>query len=73
MLVIRTPNSIIAETVWYVNDNRPAINFHDVEEIQANGHELHHIYRRFENIPATVGVSVVHWYGDTAKFIVSNL
>lgn len=44
-----------------------------VISIQADGHELEFIAKNFSNIPIPKTNSVVIWYGEMARFILSNI
>lgn len=72
-------------SIFFKNDKLPIIDWHvgevfpifpvDVLDaivmVQADGHELEHIYEKtnWVRIPRPV----VKWFGDDAKFIVANL
>ena len=45
---------------------------HTVREIQADGKELRWILQNVQCVPKTI-LTVQSWFGDDAKFIVSNL
>ena len=44
----------------------------NVTSIQADGDELEHIIKTFENVPIRKNGRVVNYFGDMAKFIVEN-
>lgn len=58
---------------WHIGERRPDITPSHVTEVQADGDELTYIGERFTNLPVDRLGSVVRWFGDHAKFIVSNL
>lgn len=57
----------------FYSDGETTEDFPDVIEIQADGHELEHIRKRFTNIPDVPGARVVTWSGDIARFIYNHL
>jgi hypothetical protein len=61
---------------WHLGEEKPVnvshVNIREVEEIQADGEELIEVLEKFSNIPRTTN-RVQRWFGDLAKFIVSNL
>ena len=62
---------------WHVGDGIPS-GFDDVCEVQADGHELDLILKRFPNLPIAKYENgdlkrVMLWSGDFAKFIYHNL
>jgi hypothetical protein len=58
--------------LWYVGGS-PWITGKEVTAIQADGHELEAIRKKFTNIPDAPGERVVLWRGEIAQFIVDNL
>lgn len=63
-----------SEISWNIGDDVSTLLYASkVVEIQAYGDELELIIKRFNNIPTPTNCRIVNWFGDTAKFIVSNL
>ncbi len=58
--------------VWHVGKQNLPVAMSEIIAIQADGDELEHIKNKMSNIPMTDS-RCVRWYGDMAKFIVSNV
>lgn len=62
---------------WHVGESNPlqagGVRFHQVAEVQADGHELDWINENMSLPRQAWGIRVVSWYGDDAKFIAGNL
>jgi hypothetical protein len=59
-------------TSFWLGSDMKVIDATKVTEVQADGGELAHIINYMENIPYSKNRAVQTWYGDLAKFIVSN-
>lgn len=71
---------------WHIGEQIP-LDYHDmmnVQQIQADGHELEHIIKKFTILINSKGLSIVtipinpnqrvhRWFGDIAKTICANL
>lgn len=76
MLVITMKEGTVGrkEHEWHIGEPRPSgLNLLQVQEIQADGDELDHIKRNFDNLPIANHVRVVRWYSEHARFILSHL
>lgn len=63
------------ELNWHIGEKKPMTfgePYMDIAEVQADGHELNYIRKRFINLPDIKG-GVVSWKGDWAQFIYDHL
>lgn len=62
---------------WHVGDSKPSFTVAEiakVECVQADGDELAYLdSSKFVNLPMVLGIRVMRWFGNHAKFIVANL
>lgn len=66
-------NKIYGKEVRYVGQKTYLTEIDTIKSIQADGHELAWILENISGIPLPLNPKrTVRWYGDHAKFIVSN-
>jgi len=65
----------VSEKFWHVGELFVFHKFgiHDVLEVRADGDELAYIIQSTNNLPYVPKSIIGRWFGDHAKFIVSNL
>lgn len=57
--------------IWQPEDKKKPRRF--VTEVQADGHELEFLQKKFQGIPMVFNRRIVTWFGSDAQFIVVNL
>lgn len=75
MYIVSADERGMHERSWHVGE--PLIfgveAIQSVIEVQADGDELTHLHKQFDNIPFRLNSRVNRWFGDHAKFIAANL
>lgn len=72
MLYIIRKKKFPFEISAHVGDKIQEIDWEDVREVQADGHELTRLQLMFPSLPRCSN-PVVHFVGQDAQFIVANL
>jgi len=60
------------EICSHIGDKFPNRSWDNINEVQADGHELMSLYQHFPDLPRYNGTTVT-FIGETAQFIVANL
>jgi hypothetical protein len=75
MYIVSADERGMHERTWHVGEGLTfsTEQIAAVIEVMADGHELEHLHKQFDNIPFRLNKRVNRWFGAHAQFIAANL